>query len=121
MKYICKQKTPFCDVGEEVSVRERCISDNSGYKGYEITVNGRYHDWPSGYAPIEDWFEPKRWMPRLEDDFWFVYADGGIGHIISLNGSLRMDHYNFGNCFETKEQAEKARLLVLEALKKAHE
>lgn len=75
---------------------------------------------------LTDWFEeikePTRWKPELGHDYYYISGDGHI-YDNSWDDSQFVDRGRFeiGNCFQTKEEAEKAveRLKAWERLKGA--
>ena len=67
---------------------------------------------------LADWFEeikePTRWKPEQNQDYCYVNSGGCVCYGSWSNGSsLDNGRFEIGNCFETKEEAEK----VVEYLK----
>lgn len=120
MKYIAKFDLPFVKKGDEIEL----IID--GYYKRFIRVAG--HDdllWSHKWEDFESWFEPKRWKPNKGELYWiitFEQGDDGMSDV-AISKHVAEDTVNgmWAPCFPSLEQAEKARTLVLEALKKAHE
>jgi hypothetical protein len=64
--------------------------------------------------------EPKRWKPQYGDEYYAIKSSGLIAHSIFHNGLSEDCTYNFGNCFETREQAVEAARRVRETLLNYH-
>lgn len=61
---------------------------------------------------LTDWFEeikPTRWKPEMSHDYYYISGDGHV-YDDSWDDSQFVDRGRFeiGNCFQTKEEAEKA-------------
>lgn len=67
---------------------------------------------------LTDWFEEieesTHWKPEMEQRYYYVCSNGRVSEYVWL-GSQRLDYDRFeiGNCFQTKEEAER----VVEYLK----
>lgn len=120
MKYICKKDLPFAKRGEEVEIRG---NDNCRDGSTWIWINERIgYRWSNDWsAKLEEWFDPKRWRAEKFGMYWYVDARGFVDSEQENHDMQDDSMWRTGNYFQTKEQAEKARLLVIEALKKAHE
>jgi hypothetical protein len=124
MKYICKQKLPFCDVGQEVEIDypTKTIHPVISFKtGTGLSTFTVINDWVWGKETLKDWFEPKRWRAEEGEMYWLVDTDGTIVETQCASGYYEKARYECGNYFKSHVEASKARQLVLEALKKAHE
>jgi len=64
--------------------------------------------------------EPQRWKPQYGDEYYAIKSSGLIAHSIFHNGLSEDCTYNFGNCFETREQAIEAARRVRETLLNYH-
>lgn len=50
------------------------------------------------------------WKPEDGDNYWFVFSDGDIGYNIWRgNDMVHQSRLDMGNCFQSEEEAEKAR------------
>ena len=61
---------------------------------------------------LTDWFEeikPTRWKPEMSHEYYYISGDGHV-YDNSWDDSRFVDNGRFeiGNCFQTKEEAEKA-------------
>lgn len=45
------------------------------------------------------------WRPKYNDEYWFVSSDGAESISVWESHLIDEYRYNFGNCFQTKEQA----------------
>jgi hypothetical protein len=51
----------------------------------------------------------ERWKPEAGEVFWFMVANGAVTRANWSWHEQKLDGYAFGNCFQTKEEAEAAR------------
>lgn len=66
--------------------------------------------------------KPKRWRANYKDKFWYILYYTNEVMVAYDNKSIYSDSlYEFGNYFQTKEQAEMARDQIKELLIKFHE
>ena len=68
---------------------------------------------------MEDIFDfPKeKWRPEAYEEYWFVCSDGSLVCCVYSGEKLDQDKEKFGNCFQTKAEAEVARDKIREVLK----
>lgn len=61
---------------------------------------------------LTDWFEeikePTRWKPELGQKYYFLDSDGFVYNNIWADDSVDHGRLKIGNCFQTKEEAERA-------------
>jgi hypothetical protein len=71
--------------------------------GYTVWKDGKWAE----LAPIET---EQRWKPKYDDRYWFVTIAGDVivASYPCKDTALDKKYYNSGNCFETKEAAQKA-------------
>lgn len=50
--------------------------------------------------------QPKRWKPKLDEDYWLVSDCGNVVKLWWYNDDADKWIYLTGNCFKTKEEAE---------------
>ena len=67
---------------------------------------------------LTDWFEevkePTRWEPKYAEEYYYLSGDGSVGReTFDDEFDIDNDRFEIGNCFKTKEEAEK----VVEKLK----
>ena len=67
---------------------------------------------------LTDWFEeikePTRWEPKYAEEYYYLSGDGSVGReTFDDEFDIDNDRFEIGNCFETKEKAER----VVEYLK----
>lgn len=74
---------------------------------------------------LTDWFEEiketTRWKPETDQKYYFIRTSGYVYDSIWTNDSIDDGRFEIGNCFESREEAEKAveRLKAWERLKGA--
>lgn len=59
----------------------------------------------------------KRFKPDYGEEYWTVGSTGEIGRNQNDVTSWMRDHYDFGNCFKTRHEAEMARLKIKSLLR----
>lgn len=61
---------------------------------------------------LADWFEevkePTRWKPVPGDTYWSLDGVGYVNYYESSGGTYTASRVSIGNCFQTREEAEKA-------------
>ena len=57
--------------------------------------------------------EYERWKPELNQEYWVVDCLGIVYYQICSNSITDKKHYDFYNCFQTREQAEAEREKIL--------
>jgi hypothetical protein len=61
-----------------------------------------------------------RWKPEYENIYWFVTDYLEVDYCYYINTYKDIDRYEFGNMFQTEEQAQRALEMVKETLLKCH-
>jgi hypothetical protein len=64
--------------------------------------------------------EPKRWKPKDGNVYYIIRSSGIVVYTISHDTLSNECTYNFGNCFETRDQAIEAARRVREILLNYH-
>ena len=61
---------------------------------------------------LNEWFEEikesTRWKPETDQKYYFIRTSGYVYDSIWTNDSIDDGRFEIGNCFETKEEAERA-------------
>lgn len=137
-KYKLLKDMPLCEAGSLCVIRKRDGASNyvgesvfeAGGNGFEevmlpgelqaIRENGKFDEW---FEEIE---ESKVWEPDAGESYWYIDEDAGAFSDINLLKANPCDdrltkRLEIGNCFKTKEDAEKAigKLKALRRLRKA--
>lgn len=50
--------------------------------------------------------EKLRWKPKKRDKYYYIRSKGNVNSAFWRKGSVDIHRYKFGNCFQTKEEAE---------------
>lgn len=101
----------------------RLIKDVPGIKAGEIVseysvFNFTFFDLDrEGLLEVVD----EIWTPKEGEKYYFIVFPFEVSYDIKSQATQHKDRIKNGNCFRTKEQCERARELVKEALNKAHE
>jgi len=72
-------------------------------------------DYTSGVEQILVLFEedgaaaPERWKPKHGEEYWFIWDTGQIKNKVWGTWSYDERRWNIGNCFQTRQHAERAR------------
>ena len=64
--------------------------------------------------------EPERWKPEEGDLYYTVHGDGEIVEIRNADDYVDSKYLTFGNCFETRQEAEQARDAIKDLLSNFH-
>lgn len=51
-------------------------------------------------------WEKYRWKPKKRDKYYYIRSKGNVNLAFWRKGSADIHRYKFGNCFQTKEEAE---------------
>ena len=96
----------------------------------EVEEVEKEEEYQTKYPPIAQVFksaqeenpEPKKqWKPQENQLYWIITEEGKVeDYIYYLENKWQEEEFEIGNCFRTKELAEKARDQVLETLKRFH-
>ena len=121
-RYELKKDLPTFNAGEifYISDAGNLIRESDNVPAYSWSTIDKFPN------ILADWFEeikePTRWKPEMGHDYYYISGDGHV-YDNSWDDSQFVDHgrLNVGNCFESREEAEKAveRLKAWERLKGA--
>ena len=122
-RYKLKKDTPAFKAGTECYIEEAGNMVPCRGISYPIVHKDQLEKNPNILA---DWFEEiresTRWKPEMGHDYYYISGDGHV-YDNSWDDSQFVDRGRFeiGNCFESREEAEKAveRLKAWERLKDA--
>ena len=108
-RYKLKKDTPAFKAGTECYIEEAGNMVPCRGISYTIVHKDQLEKNPNILA---EWFEeikPTRWKPEMSHDYYYVSGDGHV-YDNSWDDSQFVDRGRFeiGNCFQTKEEAEKA-------------
>lgn len=121
MKWILKKDLPWASAGQIVSADSTSIGrfhafsiydeDNKKLGAVTMTDNQFY-----------DWFEKvdERWKPEEYEVYYFVGTECDIGYLKWEKYVADEDRYKVGNCFKTKEAAQRAAEEIKALLKEFH-
>ena len=63
---------------------------------------------------------PQRWKPKPGEDYWFIWDTGQIKQKVWGTWSYDERRWAIGNCFQTRQHAERAREGLQEYLRRFH-
>jgi hypothetical protein len=63
---------------------------------------------------------PERWKPKHGEEYWFIWDTGQIRKKVWGTWSYDERRWAIGNCFQTRQQAERAREGLQEYLRRFH-
>lgn len=114
-RYKLKKDTPAFKAGTECYIEEAGNMVPCRGISYTIVHKDQLEKNPN---ILDDWFEevkePTRWKPEKDDTYYFISNDGrAMDDMWFYNSGVDHNRFNFGNCFQTKEEAER----VVEYLK----
>lgn len=114
MNYVLKKDLPNLKAGAVFTQRHGV---------YDVDIDGTGHCFSLFKNTVEnnpDWFEPEVWKPNANDRVFTVSSTGEVGDwIFNTNGIFSELYLKSGNCFRTKEAAERAADKIREILKTA--
>lgn len=64
---------------------------------------------------------PARWKPKLGEEYWFIWDTGQIKNQVWGTWSYDERRWNIGNCFQTRQEAERAREGLQAYLRRFHD
>ena len=109
-RYKLKKDTPAFKAGTECYIEEAGHMVPCHGISYTIVHKDQLEKNPN---ILTDWFEEinesTRWKPEMGHDYYYISGDGHV-YDNSWDDSQFVDHgrLNVGNCFESREEAEKA-------------
>ena len=112
-RYKLKKDTPAFKAGTECYIEEAGNMVPCRGISYTIVHKDQLEKNPS---ILTDWFEeikePTRWKPEKNRMYCFIGSDCDVYYDV-WTGDIDQERFNLGNCFQTKEEAER----VIEYLK----
>ena len=108
-RYKLKKDTPAFKAGTECYIEEAGHMVPCRGISYTIVHKDQLEKNPNILAEWFEEIEPTRWKPEMSHDYYYISGDGHV-YDDSWDDSQFVDRgrLNIGNCFETKEEAEKA-------------
>ena len=108
-RYKLKKDTPAFKAGTECYIEEAGNMVPCRGISYTIVHKDQLEKNPN---ILDDWFEEikesTRWKPETLQNYYCVTSDGSVAKDDWRNWDLDNGRFEIGNCFETKEEAEKA-------------
>ena len=115
-RYKLKKDTPAFKAGTECYIEEAGNMVPCRDISYVIVHKDQLENNPNILA---EWFEeikPTRWKPEMSHDYYYISDDGYLyDNSWDDNHLVDRSRFEIGNCFQTKEEAEKV-VEYLEAL-----
>lgn len=121
-RYKLKKNTPAFKAGTECYIEEAGHMVPCRGISYTIVHKDQLEKNPN---ILTDWFEEiketTRWKPETDQKYYFIRTSGYVYDSIWTNDSIDDGRFEIGNCFESRDEAEKAveRLKAWERLKGA--
>ena len=122
-RYKLKKDTPAFKAGTECYIEE--AGNMVPCRGISYTIVHKYQ-LEKNPNILTDWFEEikesTRWKPEMSHDYYYISDDGYLyDNSWDDNNLVDRGRFEIGNCFESREEAEKAveRLKAWERLKDA--
>ena len=114
-RYKLKKNTPAFKAGTECYIEETGNMVPCRGISYTIVHKDQLEKNPN---ILTDWFEEinesTRWKPEMRRDYYYVSSSGAVyDNVWSDTPNIDHDRFDIGNCFQTKEEAER----VVEYLK----
>ena len=107
-RYKLKKDTPAFKAGTECYIEEAGNMVPCRGISYTIVHKDQLYKNPN---ILTDWFEeikePTRWKPETDQKYYFIRTSGYVYDSIWTNDSIDRGRFDIGNCFQTKEEAEK--------------
>ena len=108
-RYKLKKDTPAFKAGTECYIEEAGNMVPCRGISYVIVHKDQLEKNPN---ILDDWFEEiresTRWKPETLQNYYCVTSDGSVAKDDWRNWDLDNGRFEIGNCFQTKEEAEKA-------------
>ena len=107
-RYKLKKDTPAFKAGTECYIEE--AGNMVPCRGISYTI---VHKDPLEMNPniLAEWFEeikPPRWKPEMDQTYYGISIGSSVFSEYWNDLTVDHDRFNIGNCFQTKEEAEKA-------------
>ena len=108
-RYKLKKDTPAFKAGTECYIEEAGHMVPCRGISYTIVHKDQLEKNPN---ILTDWFEEikesNRWKPEKFKKYYYVGSDSSVYNSIWADDSIGRGRFEIGNCFQTKEEAEKA-------------
>ena len=108
-RYKLKKDTPAFKAGTECYIEE--AGNMVPCRGISYTIVHKYQ-LEKNPNILTDWFEEiresTRWKPEMGCKYYFLDSNGFVYNNIWADDSVDYGRFEIGNCFQTKEEAEKA-------------
>ena len=108
-RYKLKEDTPAFKAGTECYIEEAGNMVPCRGISYTIVHKDQLENNPN---ILTDWFEeikePTRWKPEYRQNYYCITSDGSVADDDWSDWRLDDGRFEIGNCFQTKEEAEKA-------------
>lgn len=121
MKYRLKKDLPWANKGQIIYADETVVGgwtawsirDEDDKKLGVVTMNSR---------TFYEWFEEvdERWKPEPNETYYFMEAGGDVTETHNDGGRGDKNLISIGNCFRTRELAERAAEQIKALLKEFH-
>lgn len=109
MCYVCDNFFSPITVADKDSYR---FATSDEIKQFHKLLHRHHKDWDISKKHLIDW----KFKPELNSKFYYIDIDGNVK--IAIHDDYKDNIiFNFGNCFETKEEAEKMARKIKELLK----
>ena len=111
MKYKLLKDLPNCKIGTIAEVNE-----------YNVAHFDAFNFYISDLKKHTDWFEPviERWRARNGENYYFVSQRSIVDSLEETFHPIDEKHFDFGNYFETRKQAEEASKRIKKVLMDYH-
>lgn len=78
------------------------LASNEECKQFYKLLHYHHKDWDVKKKQLITW----RWKPERNDRYWIIEPDGSIDSYLWYDDPKDKSQFNFGNCFNTEEEAE---------------
>lgn len=128
MKYKLLKDLPFAKAGEMVEVTSvgYAVVDEGGLRVTEVESKkvelGKYECSLPKDANVSEWLEEvdERWKPGMFKTYFYFDSVGDVHVTDWANCSVDEARYKSGNCFRTREKAQRAAEEVKKTLQEFH-
>ena len=107
-RYKLKKDTPAFKAGTECYIEEAGNMVPCRGMSYTIVHKDQLEKNPN---ILTDWFEEieeqTRWKPEMDQKYYFIRTSGYVYDSIWTNDSIDDGRFEIGNCFQTREEAER--------------
>ena len=107
-RYKLKKDTPAFKAGTECYIEEAGNMVPCRGISYTIVHKDQLENNPN---ILSEWFEEvresTRWKPEIDQKYYFIRTSGYVYDSIWTNDSIDDGRFEIGNCFQTREEAER--------------